>query len=99
MYAKTKKPNIKRAFDSLADGIGTRNKRYLCPNVRPQYSKALEETRVSYYDKVTQGNDAIFVIKYPLEGTTYIISDNLGLRIAIRILLQDWSLLILMQER
>ena len=44
----------------------------------PNIQKALEETRVSYYDKVTQGNDAIFVIKYPLEGTTYIISDNLG---------------------
>ena len=44
----------------------------------PNIQKALEETRVSYFDKVTQGNDAIFVIKYPLEGTTYIISDNLG---------------------
>ena len=40
--------------------------------------KALEKTRVSYFDKVTQGNNATFTIKYPLEGTTYIISDNLG---------------------
>ena len=40
--------------------------------------KALEKTRVSYFDKVTQGATATFTIKYPLEGTTYIISDNLG---------------------
>ena len=40
--------------------------------------KSLEETHVSYFDKVTQGDDAIFTIKYPLIGTTYIISDNLG---------------------
>ena len=40
--------------------------------------KALEKTRVSYFDKVTQGATATFTIKYPLEGTTYIFSDNLG---------------------
>ena len=44
----------------------------------PNIQKALEETRVSYYDKVTMGDNAVFVIKYPLPGTTYIISDNLG---------------------
>ena len=44
----------------------------------PNIEKALKETHVSYYDKVTQGDDAIFTIKYPLIGTTYIISDNLG---------------------
>lgn len=40
--------------------------------------KALEKTRVSYFDKVTQGATATFTIKYPLQGTTYIFSDNLG---------------------
>ena len=44
----------------------------------PNIQKALEETHVSYYDKVTMGDNAIFTIKYPLIGTTYIISDNLG---------------------
>ena len=44
----------------------------------PNIQKALEETHVSYYDKVTMGDNAVFVIKYPLPGTTYIISDNLG---------------------
>ena len=44
----------------------------------PNIQKALEETRVSYYDKVTMGDNAVFVIKYPLPGTTFIISDNLG---------------------
>ena len=40
--------------------------------------KALKETHVSYFDKVTQGATATFTIKYPLQGTTYIFSDNLG---------------------
>ena len=44
----------------------------------PNTQKALKETHVSYFDKVTQGATATFTIKYPLEGTTYIISDNLG---------------------
>ena len=44
----------------------------------PNIQKALEQTHVSYFDKVTQGNNAVFTIKYPLKGTTYIISDNLG---------------------
>ena len=44
----------------------------------PNIEKALKETHVSYFDKVTQGDDAIFTIKYPLIGTTYIISDNFG---------------------
>ena len=44
----------------------------------PNIEKALKETHVSYFDKVTQGDNAIFTIKYPLIGTTYIISDNLG---------------------
>ncbi|WP_448825674.1 T9SS type B sorting domain-containing protein [Capnocytophaga bilenii] len=33
---------------------------------------------MSYFDKVTQGATATFTIKYPLQGTTYIFSDNLG---------------------
>ena len=41
LYAKTKNPNIKRAFDSLADGIGTRNEQRICPNMRPQYTKSV----------------------------------------------------------
>lgn len=45
-------------------------------NVNTQ--KSLEQTQVSYFDKVTQGDDAVFSIRYPLVGTTYIISDNLG---------------------
>ena len=40
--------------------------------------KSLEQTQVSYFDKVTQGDNAVFSIRYPLIGTTYIISDNLG---------------------
>ena len=44
----------------------------------PNTQKALKETHVSYFDKVTQGATATFTIKYPLPGTTYIISDNLG---------------------
>ena len=40
--------------------------------------KSLEQTRVSYYDKVTQGDDAKFVIRFPLVGTTYTIADNDG---------------------
>ena len=44
----------------------------------PNTQKALKETHVSYFDKVTQGATATFTIKYPLQGTTYIFSDNLG---------------------
>lgn len=40
--------------------------------------KSLEQTRVSYYKEVTTGADAKFVIRYPLVGTTYTISDNDG---------------------
>ncbi|MBM0657833.1 hypothetical protein JMN12_15065, partial [Capnocytophaga genosp. AHN8471] len=40
--------------------------------------KSLEQTQVSYFNKVTQGDNAVFTIRYPLIGTTYIISDNLG---------------------
>lgn len=40
--------------------------------------KSLEQTQVSYFDKVTQGDNAVFAIRNPLIGTTYIISDNLG---------------------
>ena len=44
----------------------------------PNTQKALKGTHVSYFDKVTQGATATFTIKYPLQGTTYIFSDNLG---------------------
>ena len=40
--------------------------------------KSLEQTHVAYYTEVTQGGDAIFTIRYPLVGTTYTFSDNLG---------------------
>ena len=40
--------------------------------------KSLEQTHVAYYTEVTQGDDAIFTIRYPLVGTTYTFSDNLG---------------------
>ena len=40
--------------------------------------KSLEQTHIAYYTEVTQGGDAIFTIRYPLVGTTYTFSDNLG---------------------
>ena len=44
----------------------------------PNILKALEQTRVSVFDKVTKGEKVTVTIKYPLEGTTYVVSDNDG---------------------
>ena len=44
----------------------------------PNILKALSETRVTYFDKVTKGEKATITIKYPLIGTTYTVTDNDG---------------------
>ena len=44
----------------------------------PNVMKALTETRVTYFDKVTKGEKATITIKYPLIGTTYTVTDNDG---------------------
>ncbi|WP_404981556.1 hypothetical protein [Capnocytophaga granulosa] len=44
----------------------------------PNILKALEQTRVSVFDKVTKGEKVTVTIKYPLKGTTYVVSDNDG---------------------
>ena len=44
----------------------------------PNVMKALTETRVSVLDKVTKGEKVTVTIKYPLKGTTYVVSDNDG---------------------
>ena len=46
--------------------VGTAHAQTCDPNIE----KALKETHVSYYDKVTQGDDATFTSKYRLTGTT-----------------------------
>ena len=78
MYAKTKNPNIKRAFDSLAAVLALATNGIYAQTCDVNTQKSLEQTQVSYFDKVTQGDNAVFSIRYPLIGTTYIISDNLG---------------------
>ena len=40
--------------------------------------KSLQQTRISTFDKVTQGEDGVFTIKYPLDGVTYTFSDQNG---------------------
>ena len=40
--------------------------------------KSLQQTRISAFDKVTQGEDGVFTIKYPLDGVTYTFSDQNG---------------------
>ena len=47
-------------------------------NCDPNVMKALTETRVTYFDKVTKGEKATITIKYPLIGTTYTVTDNDG---------------------
>jgi len=44
----------------------------------PNILKALSETRVTYFDKITKGEKATITIKYPLIGTTYTVTDNDG---------------------
>ena len=44
----------------------------------PNILKALEQTRVSVFNKVTKGEKVTVTIKYPLKGTTYVVSDNDG---------------------
>ena len=44
----------------------------------PNILKALMATRVSVFDKVTKGDKVTITIKYPLKGTTYVVSDNDG---------------------
>ena len=44
----------------------------------PNILKALSETRVTYFDKITKGEKATITIKYPLKGAKYTVSDNDG---------------------
>ena len=44
----------------------------------PNVLKALSETRVTYFDKVTKGDKATITIKYPIKDTKYTVSDNDG---------------------
>ena len=40
--------------------------------------KALEQTRVTYFDKVTTGEVGSLSIKYPIDGVTYTFTDQGG---------------------
>ena len=40
--------------------------------------KGLEQTRITTFDKVTQGAVGEFVVRYPLAGTTYTLTDQAG---------------------
>ena len=44
----------------------------------PNILKALEQTRVSVFDKVTKGETGSLFIKYPMEGVTYTFTDQAG---------------------
>ena len=44
----------------------------------PNILKALEQTRVTYFDKVTTGEVGSLSIKYPIDGVTYTFTDQGG---------------------
>jgi len=44
----------------------------------PNILKALEQTRVTAFDKVTKGEIGSLFIKYPMEGVTYTFTDQAG---------------------
>ncbi|WP_424656277.1 immunoglobulin domain-containing protein, partial [Capnocytophaga granulosa] len=44
----------------------------------PNILKALEQTRVSVFDKVTKGETGSLFIKYPIDGVTYTFTDQGG---------------------
>ena len=79
LYAKTKNPNIlKGLLIALLTVLALATNGIYAQTCDVNTQKSLEQTQVSYFDKVTQGDNAVFSIRYPLIGTTYIISDNLG---------------------
>ena len=44
----------------------------------PNILKALEQTRITTFEQVTQGEVGEFVVRYPLPGTTYTLTDQSG---------------------
>jgi hypothetical protein len=44
----------------------------------PNILKALEQTRVSVFDKVTKGETGSLTIQYPMDGVTYTFTDQAG---------------------
>ena len=44
----------------------------------PNILKALEQTRITTFEQVTQGEVGEFVVRYPLAGTTYTLTDQSG---------------------
>ena len=47
-------------------------------NCDPNILKALEQTRVTAFDKVTKGEIGSLFIKYPMKGVTYTFTDQAG---------------------
>ena len=47
-------------------------------NCDPNVMKALTETRVTYFDKVTKGETGSLTIQYPMDGVTYTFTDQAG---------------------
>ena len=47
-------------------------------NCDPNILKALSETRVTYFDKITKGEVGTLSIKYPIKGATYTFTDQGG---------------------
>ena len=52
--------------------------RLLAQSCDSNIQKALEQTRITTFEKITQGTVGEFVVRYPLAGTTYTLTDQAG---------------------
>ena len=52
--------------------------RLLAQSCDSNIQKALEQTRITTFEKITQGTVGEFVVRYPLAGTTYTLTDQSG---------------------
>ena len=52
--------------------------RLLAQSCDSNIQKALEQTRITTFEKITQGAVGEFVVRYPLAGTTYTLTDQSG---------------------
>jgi len=59
---------------TLSLSFGKINAQACDENIR----KALEQTRITTFSNVTQGEIAVFVMRYPLAGTKYTFRDQAG---------------------
>ena len=67
--------------------------RLLAQSCDSNIQKALEQTRITTFEKITQGTVGEFVVRYPLAGTTYTLTDQSVLSIVRLIQVLQWKLL------